>query len=126
MAGVARFDKVNPYVGGFRARLDVDWLANDIGVAIGVGLTANGRVVKGAGNTGILGVVALGSVHNKASEPVDVMTAGEIVDVAGLIAGTRYFCTTAGVINTTGTGVYIGHTVEADRLVVRVARLSGA
>lgn len=125
MAGVARFDKVDPYSGGFRARLDVDWLAADIGVAIGVGLTANGRVVKGAGNTGVLGMVALGMAR-KAGEPVDVMTSGEIVDVAGLIAGTRYFSTTAGAVNTTGTGVYVGHTVEADRLVVRVARLSGA
>lgn len=126
---MARFDKYEPHVGGFRARLAANWLDADKGVLIAVGLDANGRVVKGAGNAGCLGVVALGKAR-QAGDPIDTMTAGEIVDCTGLTAGTDYYVSAAGVITDVPmaagvNGFYLGHTVEADRLVVRWQRFQG-
>lgn len=116
---MARYDKYEPYAGGFRAPLAADWLPADIGKAFGVGLNANGQVVKGAGNTGILAVLVLTKAY-KAGQIVDSMTDGEIVEFGGT-AGTVYFAaTTTGVVSTTNTGIRVGHTVEGGRLVVRV------
>jgi hypothetical protein len=116
---VARYDKYDPISGGFRAPLDANWGQALVGVPTGVGLNANGRIVAGAGNTGVLGVLVIDSVKN-AGDIVDTMTSGEIVDVADLDAGTAYFAATAdGVVSDVNTGTAIGHTVEATRLVVR-------
>jgi hypothetical protein len=63
----------------------------------------------------------------KAGDIVDVMTNGEIVDLAGsgitgLAAGQPIYTTAAGDLTNVATGnTKIGYTVEADRLVVRVA-----
>lgn len=118
-----RFDKYEPKAGGFRARLAADWAAAD-GAAIAVGLDTNGRVVPGAGNTGVLGIVILVKENKKAGDVVDVMTAGEILEMTGLTAGTTITAnTTTGVLSNTaasGTQIVMGRTVEADRLVVRV------
>ena len=81
-----RFDKYDPINGGFRARLAANWLTGDVGVLIAVGIDANGRALKGVGNTGFKGVVALGKAR-QAGDPIDVMTSGEIVDCTGLVAG---------------------------------------
>lgn len=128
---MARYDKYDPISGGFRAPLAANW-AGPLGTPVGVGLDANGRVVPGAGNTGVLGVVVIdGQVNAQgtrsnvkmAGDVVDVMTDGEIVDCAGLTAGTVYFAAAAdGVVSTTNTGTRLGSTVEAQRLVVRAAR----
>jgi hypothetical protein len=116
-----RFDKYEPKAGGFRARLAADWAAAD-GVPIAVGLDTNGRVVVGAGNSGVKGVVILVAENKLAGDTVDVMTAGEILEFAG-VAGTTYTAnTTTGVISSaaaSGTQIKVGHTVEADRLIVR-------
>lgn len=118
MAG--RYDKYEPKVGGFRAPLSVDVDAADTPIA--VGLTNTGAVVAGAGNTGIVGVLIL-TLDKKAATPVDVMTAGECVEMAGLTAGTIITAnTTTGVISddaASATQTPIGWTVEATRLVVR-------
>jgi hypothetical protein len=129
---MARYDKYDPISGGFRAPLAADW-AGALATPVGVGLDANGRVVPGAGVTGVVGVVvidgrvnSLGARTNtkKAGDIVDVMTAGEIVDNTGLAAGTVYFAdATAGAIGTDNTDARVGHTVEAQRLVVRFAAL---
>lgn len=117
-----RIDKYDPKDGGFRAPLAADTAKNSSGNGIGVGLDSNGRVVAGAGNTGILGVLVLTS-DRKAAEIVDVMTDGEMVEASGLTAGTTYYAAVAdGVISTAATGVRVGHTVEATRLVVRMGR----
>lgn len=127
---MARFDKYDPVSGGFRAPLAADWLLADYGVPLAVGLDANGRVVKGNGNTGVVGVVCVdGQIRNGvlvsqpkiAGEIVDVMTSGEIVDCAGLVAGDAYGSVAAtGVLASTAGLLQVGNTVEATRLVVRV------
>jgi hypothetical protein len=123
---MARFDKVEPYVGNTRARLAADWVAAD-GVPIGVGLDATGKVVVGAGTTGIVGIVVLVKENKKAGDTVDIMTAGDIVEcpsvAAAFAAGTIITAnTTTGVLSVTvpsATQAYVGFTVEAGRLVVR-------
>jgi hypothetical protein len=120
---MARIDKYQPVAGGFRAPLNA---ALTGGVApLGVGINASGRVVVGAGATGVVGVIV--SPYNKAAgDIIDVMTAGELVEFGGA-AGTVYTAnTTTGVISTTAksaTQHVVGHTVEADRLIVRTAVL---
>lgn len=123
---MARIDKYEPYAGGFRANLAVDWLAADIEKAVGVGLNANGLIVKGVGTTGIVGVLVLGSEKGKkAGAVVDTMTDGEIIEFGG-DPGSVYFSNAAGVISKAPSGVipaggvYVGHTVEAHRLITRV------
>jgi len=119
---MARYDKYGPKTGGFRARLFADRTKTSTGNPLGVGLDVNGRVVVGAGQTGIIGVLAT-TKDLKAGDVVDVMTAGEIVDVAGVTAGKNITgLTTTGALSDTAssaTQTPIGFTVEADRLVVR-------
>lgn len=125
MANTWRADKSDPYSSTHRARLAANWLAADIGVIVGVGLDASGRIVKGAGNTGVIGVLCLSKVRN-AGEAVDIMKRGELVGGTEVIvgtaavAGTSYSISAAGVITATAAGVRgtLGHTVEVDRFVV--------
>lgn len=116
---MARIDKYDPVDGGFRAPLAGSWAGS--ATPIGVGLDASGRVVAGAGQTGIVGVLCKPDAADALSI-VDIMTDGELVEFAGA-AGTRYTAlTTTGAIGTTAadaTHKQIGFTVEATRLVVR-------
>lgn len=98
---MSRYDKYDPMVGNFRAPLAAAWGTSEgLNKIFGVGLDTNGRVVKGAGNTGILGVLIL-TMARAAGEIVDIMTHGEIVEAAlsdgttGLTAGTTYFAAPA-------------------------------
>lgn len=149
--GAARYDKYEPISGGFRAPLAAD-LTFDAAGHFGpkaVSLNASGQVVVGtAGQSGGVGVLiknvplypSLGNVPGqinaavpvggKAGNIVDVMTDGEIVTVPGLAAGTTYYAAADGSLTATapGAGVNgykVGHTVEADRLVVRFERVQG-
>ena len=81
--------------------------------------------MKGGGNTGVIGVITLTKLR-VAGDIVDVMTDGEIVECEGLTAGTAYYAVPAsGALSATATAnKRVGHTVEADRLIVRVG--SGA
>lgn len=123
---MARYDKYDPKVGGFRAPLAADWEAADINLLVGVGLNAEGEVVKGQGaDSSLAGVIVLTKAR-KAGEVVDVMTGGECVefgihtDEPTSTPGTRYWAALAtGLITTTNTGVYVGRTVEKDRIIVR-------
>lgn len=118
---MSRIDKYDSKDGGFRAPLGFALPAGDIGLAIGVGLDATGRVVRGGGNTGIKGVLVL-TMAKAVGDIVDVMTDGELVEFPG-VAGTNYYAVVAtGVIGTTNTDTYVGCTVEGSRLVVRSAR----
>uniref|UniRef100_A0AAU6R5B9 Minor capsid protein n=1 Tax=Micrococcus phage Kurnik TaxID=3092208 RepID=A0AAU6R5B9_9CAUD len=121
-----RYDKYDPYVGGFRAALAEAISAEDSFTVYGVGLDSNGHVVLGAGQTEVAGVlIAHGA--KKVGDIVDVMTSGEIVeftadgtpDGAAAAAGTNYGAGDDGAVSAAG-ATHIGHTVEAQRLVVRV------
>lgn len=120
-----RYDKYEPYAGGFRAVLAADFGYTggvpdrnhaDLGKAFAIGLDAQGRIVKGAGVTGIKGVMVLTLPHS-AGQVADVMTDGEILEwattagVAG-VAGTNYYgtITTGAVVAGTGAG---GATIPA-------------
>lgn len=135
----ARYDQVEPHVGIVRAPLAAN-LTFDANGEFGpkaVSLDANGRVVVGtAGQSGFAGVLvknvpivpagrfsAAQTVNNwmggRAGDVVDIMTQGQIVDVAGLAAGSAVYATPAGDLTTTATGnTKVGYTVEAGRLVV--------
>lgn len=130
MALGAHYDKYDPVSGGFRAPLAAAIADVDPNVVRAVSLDANGRVVVGtAGNSGGVGV----HVAHKAmaaGDITDVMTAGEIVDVAGLTAGTTYYAAADGTLSAVAlaagvNGWKVGHTVEATRLVVRFQRVQG-
>lgn len=123
-----RIDKYDNVSGGFRAPLAADQaaLTGAIGGAtgpLGVGLDVNGRVVPGAGTTGIKGVLVT-TRDMKAGDIVDVMTAGEIVEFGGA-AGTVYTANTGtGIISNAAQAAaqkVVGYTVEASRLVCRVS-----
>lgn len=133
---MARIDKYDPLISGTRARLANDWLESDLDKAVAVGLNANGAVVKGAGQSGVIGVLVLTRVL-RAGAVVDVMKRGDIVEFhregrpyaekEGVTAGTRFFAADDGSVaagptdGTAATGTYVGHTVERDRLVVSMA-----
>lgn len=130
---MARFDKVEPLSGSFRAALNADWASGDTNKIVPVSLNTSGKVVKGtAGQTGFIGVVCITSqlvngiyIGNKfAGDIVDVMQDGEIVELTGLIAGQRYFAAADGnslvAASGTITGLQmVGWTVEATRMIVR-------
>lgn len=126
---MSRYDKYDPYDGGFRAPLFAAIAKADKNTAYGVGLDSAGRVVLGAGQTGIVGVYVAHDVK-VAGDIADIMTDGEIVKFtltvggAAAAAGTQYFAdNVTGAITATATGgTRLGFTVEADRLVARVAR----
>jgi len=117
---MARYDKYEPISGGFRAKLNANWLQADLNKVVAVSLNASGKVVKGtAGQSGFVGVVCLTKVL-AADDVVDVMQDGEIVELTGLAAGTQYYAVSTGEgVNTTNTGPRVGWTVEATRMVVR-------
>jgi hypothetical protein len=124
---MARIDKYDPVDGGFRAPLAGAWVGS--ATPKGVGLDANGRVVPGAGNSGIKGVLCKPD-NGAAGDIVDVMTEGELVEFAG-VAGTSYYAANAdGVLDAVApvagvNKVTVGFTVEATRLVVRVKQVQG-
>lgn len=118
---MARYDKVEPLSGSFRALLNADWLDADLNKVVGVSLNASGKVIKGtAGQSGFVGVVCL-TMKRFAGDVVDVMQDGEIVELTGLTAGTAYYMPVSGdgVLNTPNTTAKVGWTVEATRMVVR-------
>lgn len=124
---MSRYDKYEPKGGGFRAPLAAAWDSTDVGKVWAVGLDSSGRVVKGAGQTAIVGVCIVNSAKAIA-DVVDVMTSGEIADFtlqngSAAAAGTAYYGVAAdGTFDTTATGTPLGFTSEATRLIVRLDR----
>lgn len=146
---MARYDKYDPISGGFRAPLaaNLTLTGGNFGPKA-VSLNASGKVVVGtAGTTGLVGILVknaargpwgptttAGGTPNPATavgcmagDIVDIMTSGEIVDLAGsgitgLAAGQPIYCTAAGDLTNVLTGnTKVGYTVEANRMIVRVA-----
>lgn len=124
---MARIDKYDPVDGGFRAPLASAWTGQ--AAPIGVGLDSNGRVVPGAGQTGVVGVLCKPD-NAPAGAIVDIMTDGELVEFNGDPGSVYYAADVAGTISTSGpvaeaSGVKVGHTVEESRLIVRVQTVYG-
>jgi hypothetical protein len=119
---MARVDKTESAVGVHRAQLAAAYTG--AAAPIGVGLDSNGRVVPGAGATGIIGVLCQPS-NKAAADVVDIIALGELVEFAG-VAGTLYTAnTTTGVISSAAasvTQIPVGYTVEATRLVLKIER----
>lgn len=133
MSPIARFDKYDGKSGGFRATLAVA-LADDlvtpansrIKKPLGVGIDANGKVVLAASDSGIIGVICADSAK-AIGDPIDVMTAGEIVDLdpAAFVVGDTYYAASAtGLLTTTNTGTRVGFVV-ADQSTTNVASVLG-
>lgn len=145
---MTKYDKYDPISGGSRAKLNEALPLTDGGFFGAVSLNASGRVVVGtAGQTGLFGIlvknVARGPIGNwgtslqggtpnpfapigaQAGDVVDVMHHGDIVDLDEdeFPAGSLVYAAADGTVSTTGGAgaIPIGWTVEAGRLVVRVA-----
>lgn len=116
---MARIDKTQSAIAVTRAPINADFAQGDWDRIIPVGINATGKVVKGAGTTGVIGVVIPGKTVYKAGQIADIFGNGsEAVECAGLAAGTKYYSAADGTVSTTNTGTYLGFTVETDRLVI--------
>lgn len=132
---MARVDKYDFQTGGFRAHVAADYADADLGKLFGFGLDSSGKMVKGNGQTGQIGVWVctekpgvVGPLREVSR--LDIMREGCVTDfgpttgVPGVdfgVAGTRYFSNpTTGAISATPAvgGYYVGVTVEPDRLEV--------
>jgi hypothetical protein len=121
----ARIDKTESAVGVVRGSLNADISSGSWNKPLAVGINSSGKVVLGAGQTGIVGVAIFDKTNYRAGQVCDIFKLGDIIlsgsDV--LAAGTAYTAnTTTGVITNaavSGTQVAVGFTVEADRLVLK-------
>lgn len=140
-----RWDKYDGYIGNYRGPLAADIvLATQANKVLAVGVNSSGAVTIGAGQTGVNGVIIVpvgvdmygnlldGGVNTQAGDLCDVGKHGEITNFApsqpsgtapDSAAGTNYYGHADGaVLPSTGPGaVYVGHTVEKDRLIVDVS-----
>lgn len=135
---MARYDKYDPISGGFRAPLNANLDATEdtgAGNPVGVTLNSSGRVVVGGatetlGDEPIVGLLCT-TKDMKAGDIVDIMTAGEIVEVAGLTAGdTIWVLPATGALDSIApvlgsNKTRAGTMVEATRLIVRVQSVQG-
>lgn len=123
---MARFDHADSTIGIVRAPIDANFVEGDWDEVIPVGINGVGHAVKGAGQTGVIGVVVPGRTVYRAGQICDIMQKGDIVDVEGLDAGTKYYADATGALTDAAddgeaeptANTYVGYTVEADRLVV--------
>lgn len=132
---MARIDKYDPITGGFRADVAADYADADLGKLFGFGLDSTGKMVKGNGQSGQLGVWVVNQKVGRVGPlrevaRLDIMREGCVTDfgpTAGVpgtdfgVAGTKYFShPTTGAISATPAlgGYYVGATVEPDRLEV--------
>jgi hypothetical protein len=129
---VSRYDKYDPYDGGFRARLNAAIPASEAGKIKAVSINTSGRVViGGAGLIDIRGLICPTEAM-AAGAAIDVMTDGEIAD-ATETAGTAF---TAGALvyahidgtvdDTAASGKAMGFTVELNRVIVRAETTKAA
>lgn len=133
---MARVDKYDPETGGFRVYVAGDYADADLGKLFGFGLDSTGKMVKGAGVSGVLGVWVVTEKPGvvgplREVSRLDIMREGCITDfgpstsgkVPGVdfgVAATKYFSDANGVISSTAAvgSYYVGATVEPDRLEV--------
>lgn len=124
---MARVDKTDSAVGVVRAILNTSWTDDELAdeAPFGVGLNATGLIVKGAGQTGIIGVCIPNpnQMNQYAGQPADIFVLADIVELADLDPGKAVYAhNTTGVLSHTATaGTYVGFTVEEDRLILNLA-----
>ena len=143
----AAYDKFDPIIGGFRARLAADLTLVDGSFGPkAVSLNATGKVVVGtAGQSGLVGILvknvgrgpayqwdtSVTGVPNpnspigaKAGDAVDVLVQGHVVnlDTTAFPAGSKVYAAANGNLSTTGgAGTFlIGFTVKAGQLFVNI------
>ncbi len=119
MSKMARYDHVDSTIGIARATLKSDVDPADFDKVLPVGLDATGLAeLKVPSNSGFVGVAVVSRTNRRAGQRVDIMSDGDIVECAGLTAGTKYYVQANGSISAVRSAIYVGYTVEADRLVV--------
>jgi len=124
---MARFDKVEPLGGSFRAPLGFAPVAADVGKVYAVDINGSGQVIKSVDGTAARGVICLSSLLAN-GKPVDVMTDGEIVDCVaangftGIGAGVEMKAGAAGIVSNAAAGKSLGWFVQNWRFVVRLGR----
>jgi hypothetical protein len=122
---VSRYDKYDPYDGGFRARLNAALTSSDVGKLRAVSINASGRVVIGGGALTDLRGLICPTEAMAAGAAIDVMTDGEVANAtttagAALTAGGLVYAHIDGSVDATATsGKAMGWCVEADRVIVR-------
>ena len=120
---MARIDKTDSAIGVVRAALNADIEEANYDKVKAVGINAQGRIVYGAGQTGVIGVIISDKTVRKAGKIADIFVLGDILENTGLSAGTKYYADPATGDLTTdaaaGANAYVGFTVEADRLILR-------
>lgn len=145
LATKPRWDKYDGYIGNYRGPLAADIvLATQANRVLAVGVNSSGAVTIGAGQTGVNGCIIIpvgvdmygnlldGGVNTQAGDLCDVGKHGEITNFApsqpsgtapAAAAGTNYYGHADGAVlpSTAPGAVYLGHTVEADRLIVDVS-----
>jgi hypothetical protein len=129
---LSRYDKYDPYDGGFRARLNAAIPATEAGKIKAVSINTSGRVViGGAGLIDIRGLICPTEAM-PAGAAIDVMTDGEIADATetagtAFTAGALVYAHTDGTVDDTATsGKAMGFTVEATRVIVRAETTKAA
>lgn len=121
---MSRYDKYDPYDGGFRARLNAALSASNVGKIYAVSINASGRVV--IGGTGLIDLRGLicPTEAMAAGAAIDVMTDGEIAEATttagvALTAGLQYVHIDGTLDSASASGKAVGFTVEVNRLIVR-------
>lgn len=129
---MSRYDKYDPYDGGFRAKLNAAIAADQAGKIKAVSINSSGRVVVGgSGLVDIRGLICPTEAM-AAGDAIDVMTDGEIADATetagtAFTSGALVYAHIDGTVDDTSTsGKAVGFTVEVDRLIVRVPTTQAA
>lgn len=121
----ARVDKTDSSVGVVRGLNNADIANTEWDHMRAVGINASGKVVLGAGQSGIRGIAIFDATKYRAGVRVDIFKLGEIVLTGAdiLLAGTSYTAnTTTGVISSAAVSasqIAIGYTQESDRFVIQ-------
>lgn len=129
---MSRYDKYDPYDGGFRARLNAAITSTNVGKIYAVSINTSGRVViGGAGLIDIRGLICP-TEPMPVGAAIDVMTDGEIADATetagtAFTAGTLVYAHADGTVDDTATaGKAMGFTVETTRVIVRAETTKAA
>lgn len=128
---MSRYDKYDPYDGGFRARLNAALTSADVGKIRAVSINSSGRVViGGAGLVDLRGLICPTEAM-AAGAAIDVMTDGEIADATttagvALTAGLQYVHADGSFDSASASGKAVGFTVELSRVIVRVPATQAA